>query len=139
MCIMSTSAIAAQMKMKPYSHHDFFPKGAVPQSPESREPNRAFCISGLVVTTTTDSSLVSAGCGVKTGWCMPLTASLAALVKRLHNLTAPKRQNGLYRMNLPVKRTWFLPSLQSKNGVGRHWLFLCPFGELLPKEKDGQK
>lgn len=48
------------------------------------------------VTTTLDSSLVSAGCGVKTGWCMPLTASLAALVKRLRNLTTPKRQNGLY-------------------------------------------
>jgi hypothetical protein len=48
------------------------------------------------VTTTIDSLLESAGCGVKTGWCMPLTASLAALVKRLHNLTTPKRQNGLY-------------------------------------------
>ena len=45
----------------------------------------AFCISGnLIVTTTIDSSLESAGCGAKTGWCMPLTASLAALVKRAY-------------------------------------------------------
>ncbi|MCR4319721.1 MAG: hypothetical protein NUV74_05220 [Candidatus Brocadiaceae bacterium] len=33
---------------------------------------------------------------------------------------------------LPVTRTWFLQYI-SKDGEGRHWLFLCPFGELSPE------
>lgn len=61
---------------------------------------KGFFTSIAAVTTTIDSLLKSAGCGVKIGWCMPLTASLAALVKRLHNLTTPKRQNGLYEDEL---------------------------------------
>ena len=51
--IMDTSAIAPQMKTKPYSHHAFCPKGTVAQSLEKHEQNRAFCISGLIVLQTT--------------------------------------------------------------------------------------
>lgn len=49
--IMDTSAIAPQIKtieIKPYSHRVFYPQGTVVQSPERREQNRAFCISGLI-------------------------------------------------------------------------------------------
>ena len=55
---MRLSAIAPQIMMKPYSHHAFYQKWTVAQSPAKHEQNEAFCISGMVVLQTIQSAQV---------------------------------------------------------------------------------
>ncbi len=59
-----------------------------------------------------------------TGWCMPITASLAALVKRLHNLTTPKRQNGLYADKLTRSANLALYQNLDTGGAGKPRAFV---------------
>lgn len=97
--------------------------------------NRVALNSGffVAVTTTKDSLLNSAGCGVKIGDRLPLGICLAALVERLHNLFGLSGKMSKLRNELT--RHAHLVLVASKARMERKAMFvsIAPLSNLLSK------
>lgn len=78
------------------------------------------------VTTTKDSLLNSAGCGVKIGDRLPLGNCLAALVERLHNLSELSGKMFRLRNELIRHAHLAISTIKGYCGEGKQCLFLLP-------------